>query len=414
MGDSMTDPNGGSNKPANWTTLLESKLEARFKSPVTVVNVGKASTKLPDSMAAIATWSAMTPEPDLVLFCYGYNDWFAGTRGAAFQSQGEYAVKAIRRATKDKADVLIMTTIPTLNHWETMAELAEAGRRAAKATDAGLADLWQAFHQAIPDAAERPPYYAADKIHFSPLGHELAAQTAFDAIAAASSTAKAPSLPAAAPTPAKRRVASDEWIDVVPLIDPALDKYDIPNLTGKNEWRIENGELVAAAEGKPCKLLLPLDLDGMSSEVEAEFTRTSGTKGFNFDVPVASGPCPLHFDRDGDGRALLGKTGIPLGGKVSIETGKRGTIRMVVRRANGVDEVEAWFNGASLGKWTGNRNDIAMNRQEGYPHDRRLSMWIFGDPFVFHRIRARMLDGGTAETLRPVTIPAAVGAIVAP
>ena len=51
---------------------------------------------------------------------------------------------------------------------------------------------------------------------------------------------------------AKRRFASDEWIDVIPLIEPQEDKWDVPRVTGKNAWRIEQGEL--AVDGDEIRL----------------------------------------------------------------------------------------------------------------------------------------------------------------
>ena len=65
-----------------------------------------------------------------------------------------------------------------------------------------------------------------------------------------------------------------------------------------------------------------------------------------------------------------------------------------------------WLDGDAIGTWTGNRNELANASREGYPHDRRLSLWIQGggNEFVFHRIRVRMLDGGTAESLRAIPI----------
>jgi hypothetical protein len=37
-----------------------------------------------------------------------------------------------------------------------------------------------------------------------------------------------------------------------------------------------------------------------------------------------------------------------------------------------------------------------------------LSLWIQGggNEFLFHRIRVRMLDGGTAQSLRPIPVAA--------
>jgi len=45
--------------------------------------------------------------------------------------------------------------------------------------------------------------------------------------------------PAPARGSAKRTFANDEWIDVLPLIDPALDKTAMGSFSGKNEWRVE-------------------------------------------------------------------------------------------------------------------------------------------------------------------------------
>ena len=82
--------------------------------------------------------------------------------------------------------------------------------------------------------------------------------------------------------------------------------------------------------------------------------------------------------------------------KLRIETEKRTSIRVVVRKRNGTDHLPVWFNVDPVGDWTGNRIDIARPAQEGYPHDRRLSLWIQpdGNTYVFHRIHVRTLDGG--------------------
>ena len=78
-------------------------------------------------------------------------------------------------------------------------------------------------------------------------------------------------------------------------------------------------------------------------------------------------------------------------------------LRVEVRRQQDADHVFVDFNGEKIGEWTGDRNAIATMEKVGYPTDRRMSLWILpGHEFVFHRIRVRMLDGGSAETLRPV------------
>ena len=206
---------------------------------------------------------------------------------------------------------------------------------------------------------------------------------------------------------AKRRFASDEWIDVIPLIDPPADKWDVPQRTGKNAWRIENGELVVSGDTLASKLLLPIDSDWPAYECELEFTRRAGNSGFNVNLPTKIGECPLLFDPTGNSGAFLGSRakGVQLKAGAQLVTGERTTIRFNIRRQQAVDHVSVALNGAAIGEWNGDRTEISYSYREGFPHDRRVSLWIHpgGNEFVFHRIRIRMLDGGTAETLRPVS-----------
>ncbi len=219
-----------------------------------------------------------------------------------------------------------------------------------------------------------------------------------------------PSEPSAAPGLPLRQFASDEWIDVIPLIDPQLDKWDMRQ-TGKNEWRIEQGELfVGGGDDKLNKLLLPLDSDFQPSfECELEFTRRKGSFAFNLNFPAAEGDTPLSIDSPFRRGIFLrhGEKGILSITNVSpIETGKRTTLRVEVRHLQDGDRVTVWNNETQLGTWTGDRNELASINNEGYPHNRRLSLFGIGagNEIVFHRIRVRMLDGGTADSLRPVPV----------
>jgi hypothetical protein len=212
--------------------------------------------------------------------------------------------------------------------------------------------------------------------------------------------------------PAGHRFASDEWIDVIPLIDPQKDRWNI-SVTGKNQWRIDNGELsVGYADAKPHKLLLPLDSTWPAFECELEFTRLAGNSGFNLNVPAQAGDIPLAFNLFGEGRIILrgsdalGRQGILLAENRPFDTGRRMTVRVVVRRTEDAIDFAVWLGGDAVGTWTGNRNELASASGEGYPHGRRLSLWIQGggNEFVFHRIRVRMLDGGSVESLRPLPV----------
>ncbi len=210
----------------------------------------------------------------------------------------------------------------------------------------------------------------------------------------------------------KRRFASDEWIDVIPLIEPQEDKWDVPRATGKNAWRIEQGELSIDGDRFPSKLVLPLDFDGPAFECEIDFTRRAGEIGFILNLPAALGECHLLIDYPHGlpGVSLGTRTaGVRLNANAQIATARRTMLRVEVRRQQDADHVFVDLNGEKIGEWTGDRNAISTMEKVGYPTDRRMSLWIVPGEFVFHRIRVRMLDGGSAQTLRPV-----LGTLLAP
>jgi acyl-CoA thioesterase-1 len=174
MGDSLTDTRHWANREVNWPKLLKQDLESRYKSKVTIVNPAIGGTQLRQGMVLIPRWLQEAPSPDLVTICYGYNDWDAGMRGPQFEATYVDAVRRIRAATGDKADILIITSNPAVERWETMSELAAACRAAAKEANAGLADTERAFHTA--GKANRERLYVDDKVHVSPAGHAIVAE----------------------------------------------------------------------------------------------------------------------------------------------------------------------------------------------------------------------------------------------
>jgi formylglycine-generating enzyme required for sulfatase activity/serine/threonine protein kinase len=199
--------------------------------------------------------------------------------------------------------------------------------------------------------------------------------------------------------------ANGEWIDVIPLIDPVADKLDIPQATGQNGWRKENNELVIPLDERGSKLLLPLDSAWSAFECELEFTRHAGSGGFNVNLPTQQGECSVVVDHpSGKGGVFLGarNKGVVLVEGPRIETGKRATLRIELRREQNADRVSVAIDGTTVGQWSGDRNEIGKESNEGYPIGRRLSLWIHegGNEFVFHRVRVKMLDGETAKPLR--------------
>jgi len=204
------------------------------------------------------------------------------------------------------------------------------------------------------------------------------------------------------PSLSTQRFASDEWIDTLALINPQADKWDT-RATGRNAWRVEQGELIVGVDDRGSKLLLPLDAAWQAFECEVELTRRTGTGGVNVNVPTSVGDCPVVLGTPG---VYLGRKGggVVLNEELGLVTGQRTTLRFDVHRDQNQDLVSVWINDALAGTWQGDRTSISTVYDEGYPHARRLSLWVHagGSEFVFHRIRVRMLDGGTADSLRPV------------
>jgi lysophospholipase L1-like esterase len=180
MGDSLTDTRHWANREVSWPLLLKRGLEEKYGSKVTLVNPAIGGTQLRQNLVLMPRWLAQAPEPDLVTLCFGYNDWDAGMRGPQFRASYEDAVDRVRRATRGKADVLILSTLPAVERWTTMAELAAACRDAAKGRNAGLADTERAFLEAGKEGKEK--LYARDRTHLAPAGHELLARKVAEAI----------------------------------------------------------------------------------------------------------------------------------------------------------------------------------------------------------------------------------------
>lgn len=181
MGDSLTDVQHWANRQQNWPAMLEAKLTAAGVEP-TLVNTAIGGTELRQNMVLIPRWSEKHQDADLVIVCFGGNDWSSGMRGPLFEQTCAAAINAIRRATRARADVLMCTTCPSIERWNTMAELSAACRAAAGSQHAGLADIDAAFHAAGKLDDEREQLFASDKTHLGPAGHRLFADTVFSVL----------------------------------------------------------------------------------------------------------------------------------------------------------------------------------------------------------------------------------------
>jgi len=180
MGDSLTDVRHHANRKTNWPALLAEKVKAAHKSEVAVHNPAIGGTQLRQNLVLVPRWLDAVPEPDLITVWFGGNDWEAGMRGPEFEAACAETVDRVRRATKGKSDVLLLTTCPSAAAWDTTAPLAEAVRKVAKEKNAGVADVAAAFGAVGKDGREK--LFVADRVHLSPDGHALAAETVLKAI----------------------------------------------------------------------------------------------------------------------------------------------------------------------------------------------------------------------------------------
>jgi lysophospholipase L1-like esterase len=180
MGDSLTDVRHHANRRANWPALLAEKLKAKYRSEVTARNPAVGGTQLRQNLVLMPRWLDAVPEPDLVDVWFGGNDWEAGMRGPEFEAACLDAIDRVRRATKGKADVLLLTTCPSAAAWDQTAPLADAVRKAARDRNAGVADVAAAFGSVERGAREK--LFVGDRVHLSPEGHDLAAETVLKAV----------------------------------------------------------------------------------------------------------------------------------------------------------------------------------------------------------------------------------------
>ena len=183
MGDSLTDVRHWANKDSNWPTMLAKEIQSRFGSEVNLINPAIGGTTLSQNLVLMPRWLADAPGADLVTICFGYNDWDTGVRGERYAEYLRLAIDRIRLATNGETDILLITTCPAHGRWETMRELEHAARDVAAEKKTALADIATEFRKpGSPDKALRQTYWAWDKTHLGPKGHETVMKTVLRAI----------------------------------------------------------------------------------------------------------------------------------------------------------------------------------------------------------------------------------------
>jgi len=182
MGDSLSDKRHWANREVLWAELLVERLKQQFGGEVTLVNPAIGGTQLTQNLVLAPRWLKDTPHPDLITIWFGFNDWDGGMRGPQFARRLGFAVDRLRRLTGGKSEILLVTTCPAIQRWDTMEELAAAVRTVAAGKKTAIADVAAAFHTAGSEDPARAALFAWDRTHLAPDGHKLAAETVYQAI----------------------------------------------------------------------------------------------------------------------------------------------------------------------------------------------------------------------------------------
>ena len=174
MGDSLSDKHHWSNHDTLWSELLAKSIHEKFGSDVKLINPAIGGTTLSQNMVLMPRWLKQAPKPDLVAVWFGGNDWDSGVRGPRFKEYLETAVDRIRQQTNGASDILLMTTAPSFDKWQNMAELEEAVRDVARQKQTALDDIAAEFHAAGSNAeAMKRDYWAWDRTHLGAKGHQM-------------------------------------------------------------------------------------------------------------------------------------------------------------------------------------------------------------------------------------------------
>ena len=183
MGDSLTDKRHWANQQKLWAEMLVKQVKESYGSEVRLVNPAIGGTTLSQNLILAPRWLQDAPSPDLVVIWFGGNDWDDGVRGLRYKQYLGATIDRLRRLTRGRAEILVMTTCPGFNRWETLNELCQAAYQVAQEKKTGFADVATAFHKAgSREEALKRQYWAWDNVHLGAGGHALVVDTVMRAL----------------------------------------------------------------------------------------------------------------------------------------------------------------------------------------------------------------------------------------
>ena len=175
MGDSLSDKRHWANQQKLWSEILVRRLKETYGGKVTLVNPAIGGTTLSQNVVLIPRWLQ-----DALRRTWCWSGSAAMTGRTASAGRGTRSICGWPSigfgATKGRADILLMTTLPGLRTWETTAELSKAAHTVACECKTGFVDAATAFHKAgSAEEAMKRQYWGWDGVHLGPAGHELIA-----------------------------------------------------------------------------------------------------------------------------------------------------------------------------------------------------------------------------------------------
>jgi lysophospholipase L1-like esterase len=186
MGDSITFGVGGGGPSGAYPGKLEALLRQRFgHEKITVVNSGVGGLQVPQGSVLIPR-DVVPYDPDLVTVLYGYNDLAPGgvTRDQ-FKTAVSVFVDRVRRLTKGRAEVLLISSLPGTSDeaWEHLKAGAESIRELAQEKRCGLCDADAAFRALGREKLIAEYFREKDVAHPNPRGQDVLTNLLLEAIA---------------------------------------------------------------------------------------------------------------------------------------------------------------------------------------------------------------------------------------
>jgi lysophospholipase L1-like esterase len=186
MGDSITFGVGAGGPSGAYPGKFEGLLRQRFGyEKITVVNSGVGGLNVPQGGVLIPR-DVVPFDPDLVTVLYGYNDLAPGgvTRDQ-FKAAVTAFVDRVRRLTKGRAEVLLISSLPgtSTEAWERLKAGAETIRELAQEKRCGLCDADAPFRALGREKLIAEYFREKDAAHPNPRGQDLLTNLLLEAIA---------------------------------------------------------------------------------------------------------------------------------------------------------------------------------------------------------------------------------------